>query len=168
LAGGLLLPGFVDAHIHPVQGGLERARCDLSPAHGRAEYLEKIAAYAQAHPEADWILGGGRHQPDFPGGAPAAVDLDSVASDRLAFPVNADHHGAWVNSKARALAGVDASTPDPPDRRIERGPDGSPTGTLHDGAMDLVGRLVLPTTHAEQLAALLAAQAYLHSLSITG
>jgi hypothetical protein len=82
--------------------------------------------------------------------------------------VNADHHGAWVNSRALTLAGIDARTPDPADGRIERTPDGSPTGTLHEGAMDLVGRLVPPTTQVEQVAALVDAQAYLHSLGITG
>lgn len=168
LAGGLLLPGFVDAHIHPVQGGLERARCDLSPVYGRVPTLQKIAAYADAHPEVEWILGGGWHQPDYPGGTPLASDLDAVVSDRPALLVDADHHGAWVNSRALELAGVDASTPDPADGRIERGPDGSPTGTLHEGAMDLVGRLVPETTHVEQVAALMEAQAYLHSLGITG
>jgi predicted amidohydrolase YtcJ len=168
LAGGLLVPGFVDAHIHPVQGGLERARCDLSPASGREAYLRTIVAYADAHPEVEWILGGGWHQPDFPGGAPTAAELDTVVRDRPAFLVNADHHGAWVNSRALTLAGIDARTPDPADGRIERTPDGSPTGTLHEGAMDLVGRLVPPTTQVEQVAALLDAQAYLHSLGITG
>ncbi|TDO55019.1 hypothetical protein EV643_101813 [Kribbella sp. VKM Ac-2527] len=168
LAGGLLLPGFVDAHIHPVQGGLERRRCDLSPASGREACLHTIAAYALAHPEVEWILGGGWHQPDFPGGAPRAADLDAVTGGRPAFLVNADHHGAWLNSVALALAGVDARTPDPPDGRIERAADGTPTGTLHEGAMDLVGRLVPPTMRAEQVAALTEAQAYLHSLGITG
>ena len=168
LAGGLLLPGFVDAHIHPVQGGLQRARCDLAPASGLAAYQETIARYAVQHPDVPWILGGGWHQPDFPGAAPAAVDLDPVTGDRPAFLVNADHHGAWANSRALALAGIDARTPDPPDGRIERGPDGSPTGTLHEGAMDLVGRLLPPTTHVELVAALMDAQAYLHSLGITG
>ncbi len=51
LAGGLLLPGFVDAHVHPVQGGLERARCDLAPASGLPAYQERIARYAAMHPE---------------------------------------------------------------------------------------------------------------------
>lgn len=168
LEGGLLLPGFVDAHVHPVQGGLERARCDLSHISGREATLATIAAYAEANPELDWILGGGWHQPDYPGGAPTAADLDSVLPDRPAFLVNADHHGAWVNSRALTLAGIDARTPDPADGRIERAPDGTPTGTLHEGAMDLVGRLVPPTTHEEQVAALLDAQAYLHSLGVTG
>jgi predicted amidohydrolase YtcJ len=168
LAGGLLLPGFVDAHVHPVQGGLERARCDLSPVSGRQATLATISAYAEAHPDVEWILGGGWHQPDYPGGAPLATDLDAVVGDRPVFLANADHHGAWVNSRALALAGIDARTPDPADGRIERDPDGSPTGTLHEGAMDLVGRLVPPTTHEEQVAALLGAQAHLHSFGITG
>ncbi|WP_371406225.1 amidohydrolase [Kribbella sp. NBC_00662] len=168
LDGGLLLPGFVDAHVHPVQGGLERGRCDLAPLHGLPAYQEIIQRYVEQHPDLPWILGGGWHQPDFPGGAPRAADLDAVTGDRPAFLVNADHHGAWVNSKALALAGIDRSTPDPPDGRIERGPDGVPTGTLHEGAMDLVGRHVPPTTHAELVAALEDAQAYLHSLGITG
>jgi predicted amidohydrolase YtcJ len=168
LAGGLLLPGFVDAHIHPVQGGLERARCNLAPAAGLPAYQQIIESYAGQHPDVPWILGGGWHQPDFPNAAPAAADLDVVTGNRPAFLVNADHHGAWVNSRALALAGIDARTPDPADGRIERGPDGSPTGTLHEGAMDLVGRLVPPTTHVELVAALMDAQAYLHSLGITG
>ena len=168
LADGLLLPGFVDAHVHPVQGGLERAHCDLAPASGLAAYQATISGYVASHPEVPWILGGGWHQPDFPGAAPNAVDLDVVTGDRPAFLVNADHHGAWVNSRALALAGIDASTPDPADGRIERGPDGTPTGTLHEGAMHLVGRLVPPTTHNELVAALTDAQAYLHSLGVTG
>jgi predicted amidohydrolase YtcJ len=168
LAGGLLLSGFVDAHVHPVQGGLERARCDLSPLSGRQATLAAISAYAKAHPDVEWILGGGWHQPDYAGGAPLASDLDAVVSDRPVFLANADHHGAWVNSRALALAGIDARTPDPADGRIERDPDGNPTGTLHEGAMDLVGHLVPPTTHEEQVAALLGAQEYLHSFGITG
>src|SRR5215218_9331681 len=78
LAGGLLLPGFVDAHVHPLQGGLERMRCDLSGVSGRVDTLRAIKTYADTNPGADWILGGGWHQPDFPGGTPTAADLDAV------------------------------------------------------------------------------------------
>ena len=51
LAGGLLSPGFVDAHVHPIQGGLERLRCDLSELSTREEYLDAIKAYADANPD---------------------------------------------------------------------------------------------------------------------
>ncbi len=168
LAGGLLVPGFVDAHIHPVQGGLERMRCDLSQLQGRDTYLRAIRSYADAHPEREWITGGGWGMASFPGGTPVATDLDAVLPDRPVFLPNRDHHGAWVNTCALDRAGIVASTPDPPDGRIERASDGSPTGLLHEGAMTLVGHLLPSDTEADHVAALLEAQAYLHSLGITG
>ena len=167
LAGGLLLPGFTDAHVHPVQGGLERLRCDLSELFDRAAYQAAVHSYAMDHPEAEWITGGGWSMSAFPGGVPLAADLDAVVSDRPVFLPNRDHHGAWVNTRALQLAGVDASTPDPGDGRIERDADGRPTGTLHEGAMALVGRLLPPTSHQDHVAALLDAQAHLHALGVT-
>lgn len=168
LAGGMLAPGFVDAHVHAVQGGLERIRCDLSDAEGREGCLAAVAAYVAARPEVAWVLGGGWSMADFAGGTPTATDLDRVVADRPAFLPNRDHHGAWVNTTALELAGITASTPDPPDGRIERDAAGRPTGTLHEGAMALVSRH-LPTTGAdEHLAGLLEGQRYLHSLGVTG
>ena len=168
LQGGLLAPGFVDAHVHAVQGGLERIRCDLSEASTREEYLRIIGDYARAHPHLPWILGGGWAMAAFPGGTPTAADLDTVVPDRPVFLPNRDHHGAWVNSRALELAGIDAATPDPPHGYFERDADGRPTGTLHEGAMHAVARLVPPTQDDEYYAALLAGQSYLHSLGVTG
>ncbi|MGH1565406.1 amidohydrolase [Mumia sp. DW29H23] len=168
LAGGLVAPGFVDAHVHAVQGGLERIRCDLTDGASRDDYLRIVAAYAEEHPDRPWILGGGWAMAAFPGGTPTAADLDAVVPDRPVFLPNRDHHGAWVNSRALALAGVDASTPDPPHGRFERDADGRPTGTLHEGAMEVVARLVPRTTEAEYDAALLEGQRHLHSLGVVG
>ncbi len=144
LAGGLVSPGFTDAHCHPIQGGLEIARCDLSNGSTRDDYLALIQKYAAGH-DGPWILGGGWAMAAFPGGTPTAAELDTVVPDRPAFLPNRDHHGAWVNTRALELAGITAESPDPPDGRIERFPDGSPTGTLHEGAMGLVSRLLPPT-----------------------
>ena len=168
VAGGLVSPGFVDAHVHTVQGGLERTRCDLSGLGTRDEYRAHIAAYAADHPEREWIVGGGWAMAAFPGGTPTAADLDAVAPGRPVFLPNRDHHGAWVSSRALELAGIDRDTPDPADGRIERDADGRPTGTLHEGAMGLVGRLAPATSEAEYDAALLAGQSYLHDLGVTG
>jgi predicted amidohydrolase YtcJ len=167
LGGGLLVPGFQDAHVHPVQGGLERLGCDLSELGTRADYLAAISGYAEANPRLDWITGGGWSLTAFPGGTPSRGDLDRVVPDRPVFLANSAHHGAWVNSVALELAGINAATPDPPDGRIEREPDGAPSGTLHEGAMALVGRLAPVPTPEDYRAALLEAQAYLHSLGIT-
>ena len=87
--------------------------------------------------------------------------------DRPVFLTNKDGHGTWVNSRALELAGIDASTPDPADGRIERRADGSPAGTLHEGAGLLVARLLPDVTAAETLAGLLTAQEMLFSLGIT-
>jgi len=167
LAGGLVAPGFTDAHVHPIQGGLERLRCDLSEHSTRQAYLAAVAAYADAHPEAEWILGGGWGMPAFPGGRPLALDLDAVVPDRPVFLPNRDHHGAWVNGRALAIAGVDEHTPDPPDGRIERDASGRPSGTLHEGAMALVARHVPRTSGAEYYDALMEGQRYLHSVGVT-
>jgi predicted amidohydrolase YtcJ len=167
LGGGLLAPGFTDAHVHPIQGGLERLRCDLSGLDTREEYLAAIAGYAAANPDEEWILGGGWAMPAFPGGTPTAADLDRVVPDRPAYLPNRDHHGAWVNSRALEIAGIDRQTPDPPDGRIERDADGRPSGTLHEGATALVSRFLPRTTGEDYYAALMAGQSYLHSLGVT-
>ncbi len=169
LAGRLVHPGFTDAHVHAVQAGVERLGCDLTTAADADATLSLVAAHAAGHDDA-WIIGGGWSMADFPGGTPDARSLDAIGAigDRPAFLVNCDHHGAWVNSAALALAGIDASTPDPVDGRIERDAAGNPTGTLHEGAMDLVGRLRPTTNEADLLAGLMEAQRVLHGLGITG
>jgi predicted amidohydrolase YtcJ len=167
LDGGLLIPGFQDAHVHPLSGGLGRLTCDLSTLDNATDYLAAIDAYAATRPSQEWVTGAGWMMAAFPGGLPRREALDSVLPDRPAYFTNRDGHGAWVNTRALELAGIDADTPDPGDGRIERDADGAATGTLHEGAMDLVVNLLPPTTLEENIEALLEAQRYLHSLGIT-
>jgi predicted amidohydrolase YtcJ len=167
LAGGVVQPGFQDAHVHPVQGGVERLRCDLSGLSTPEQYLVAVKAYVTAHPERPWVLGGGWAMPAFGPTGPTAAALDAVTGDRPAFLPNRDHHGAWVNTAALRLAGLGRDTPDPADGRIERDAEGRPTGTLHEGAMALVQRHIPPTGDDEYDAGLLVAQEYLHSLGVT-
>jgi predicted amidohydrolase YtcJ len=148
LNGGMLLPGFQDAHVHAQQGGLERLRCDLTQGETVRDYLRIIGGYARATSNAEWILGGGWSMPAFPGGLPNRASLDPIVRDRPVFLPNRDHHSAWVSSRALDLAGITADTPDPPGGRIERGWDGEPTGVLHESAMRLVEDMVPPPTRA--------------------
>ncbi len=168
LAGRMLVPGFQDAHVHPVWGGLDMMRCDLGDLLTRNDYLARVGEYAKANPELEWVLGGGWSMSGFPGGNPLASDLDTVVSDRPAFLPNRDGHGAWVNSRALELAGITRDTPDPSDGRIERDARGNPTGTLHEGAMALVNHLLPRTEDATLVEALLVGQKHLHSFGITG
>ncbi|MEV0622212.1 amidohydrolase [Nonomuraea sp. NPDC050404] len=166
LGGGLLVPGFTDAHVHPIQAGLERAKCDLSEVFGLDAYIEKIADFAAKNPDKEWIDGGGWDMSAFPGGLPHREQLDFL--DRPAYLIQRDHHAAWVNSLALERAGITAGTPDPADGRIERDAAGAPTGVLHEGAMDLIGLLTPRPTAQDLLDALADAQRHLFSLGITG
>ena len=168
LEGGTLLPGFVDAHAHPVFAGDQMQRCDLRAASTAAGYSELVAAYASDHPDEKWISGGGWAMNAFPRGIPTRQALDAVVPDRPVFLPNRDGHGAWVNSRALDLAGIDASTPDPADGRIERDAAGEPIGMLQEGAAILVSRLLPGVTEEDWYQALLTAQDHLLSLGITG
>lgn len=167
LRGRTVTPGFGDAHVHPLHGGLARLRCELHGQRGLDTYLATIARYAASHPDLPWILGGGWSMDDFPGGVPSRTELDRLVPDRPVFLSSRDGHSAWVNSRALEVAGITAETLDPPDGRIDRDAAGDPIGALQEGAAGLVERLAPPTTPDELLAALRLAQAELHSLGIT-
>jgi len=139
--GGLVTPGFVDAHVHPATSGLDRLRCSFEEASNREDALRSVSEYARANPDEDWILGAGWASDWFDRGCPSAEDLDSVVSDRPVFLMNADGHDAWVNTAALARANIDGTTSDPSDGRIERLANGRPQGTLHEGAFILMERV---------------------------
>ncbi|GAA1360833.1 amidohydrolase [Streptomyces beijiangensis] len=167
LEGRLLIPGFQDAHIHPVSAGLELTQCDLTAAKTAEETLDAVRTYAHAHPDRPWITGGGWSMEAFEGGTPTRELLDRIAPDRPVYLPNRDHHGAWANSRALEIARVTRHTPDPADGRFERDAQGVPTGMLQEGAMEVVGRHAPKSTPADRLKALLHAQRLLHSYGIT-
>jgi len=166
LAGRLLTPGFQDAHVHP-SSGINLLRCILVGCRDRSEALDKIARYSAERPDEPWILGGGWSQDWFPRGCPSKELLDSIVPDRPVLLYNRDGHGAWVNTVALERGAVDAATPDPDDGRIERNADGSPQGTLHEGAAYLVEQVAPEDTIDDQRQGILAGQAYLLSKGIT-
>jgi predicted amidohydrolase YtcJ len=163
----MVLPGFQDAHVHPVSGGLNRLQADLTSTDVIDHYLEIVRRYADEHPAEEWITGAGWSLASFPGGTPTADVLDRAVSDRPVLLRNRDGHGAWVNSRALQLAGIGTETPDPPDGRIERDDGGQPTGTLHEGAVDLVRDLIPALSRDRLVEGLLEGQRHLHRLGIT-
>ena len=167
LRGRALMPGFQDAHVHPAFAGVTMMGCNLIGASTLAQALDRIKAYGAAHPDAPWIAGSGWRMEWFERGTPSRQQLDQVTGGRPAFLVNRDGHGGWVNSRALELTGFDANTPDPPDGRFEREPDGSLQGTVHEGAADLVGAFVPKPTFDDRLAGLMLAQRHLHQRGIT-
>jgi predicted amidohydrolase YtcJ len=167
--GRLVLPGFQDSHVHAPFAGRNRLRVWLNDTLGKDAYLEVIAAYAAAHPDEPWIVGGGWAMECFPGGLPRKEDLDAVVPDRPVFLFNKDVHGAWVNSRALEVGGITRDTADPSDGRIERDAAGEATGCLHEGAAYSFNDHVVPApARAEWEASVLEAQTHLHALGITG
>ena len=87
LKGRMLVPGFQDAHVHPIWGGLDMLRCDLGPRDTEAEHLARVARYAAEHPDEEWIVGGGWGMSTFPGGTPlAARSTPSCRTGRPSSP----------------------------------------------------------------------------------
>ncbi len=165
--GGMVLPGFQDAHCHLALSGYEQTLCNLFESRGAEQHLRRIAEYARAYPDRDWVLGGGWSMSDFVGGIPTREQLDAVVADRPAVLTNRDGHGSWANTPALELAGIGRDTPDPAGGRIERDEHGEPVGMLQEQAMWLVLSLA-PGPDADQRAAgVLGAQEYYHRLGIT-
>ncbi len=167
LGGRMVLPGFHDAHIHPVSGGVELAQCNLNDLPTAEAVVAKVGECAAAAGPDDWVVGGGWGLPLFPGGLARKETLDAVAGGRPAYLTAADGHSAWVNTKALALAGVTAATADPENGRIERDDRGAPVGTLRESAMGLVGRHVPAPTAALRLQGLQLALAKLSAAGVT-
>ncbi len=166
LDGGMLLPGFQDAHVHVVDGGMALADCDLSGTTDREQVLATVAACAAAGD--GWIRGGGFQLTFFPQGNPQAATLDAIVPGRPVYLTSSDAHSVWLNTRALELAGITAETPDPPAGRIERDPEtGRPSGTLRETAIDLVADLLPPRTPEERIEGLRRGLAIANGFGIT-
>lgn len=144
--GGLVLPGFIDTHVHPVSGGIELTQCDLNDVGTLDSLRQRVRDCAARTPAGEWIQGGGYQQPVFPDGRPTRELLDSLTGEHPALLSSSDGHTSWVNSRALALAGVTRATPDPEGGRIDRAADGTPSGTLRERASRLVSAKIPPLT----------------------
>jgi predicted amidohydrolase YtcJ len=141
LDGRTVVPGFVDAHIHPIFYGLslEGVPCLPPRVNSVANLRREVAQRAAEAPDGAWIWGQGyddtrleerRH--------PRREDLDDVSGGRPVVLTRVCGHMCVANSRALELARVDSRTPDPPGGRIERDSDGEPTGLLLENAEELV------------------------------
>jgi len=123
-AGGkLVLPGFVDCHIHFMEGSAKLEWVRLEDAKSLSEIRFKLRSYAAQNPGEGWILGHGWNYGMFgPGKLPDKQDLDDIFPNRAVSLEGFDGHTYWVNSKALALAGITRDTPNPPNGTIVRDP----------------------------------------------
>ena len=169
LHGRPMLPGFQDAHVHPLYAGLEALSCYLGETASIEHYRAIVSACAENIDDREWITGGGWSMAAFGPGARAGKDiLDELAPDRPVYLTSQDGHTGWANSRALEIAGITNSTPNPIDGLIDRDPEtGEAIGSLQEGAMRLVAAHIPPPTAEERLAALEYARDLMHSVGIT-
>lgn len=165
-AGRALLPGFIDAHAHVVEAGVERLRCDMTLARSADETLETIAAYTRAS-DAPWIVGRGWELDLLPEDRRSLELLDRLTGNRPAYLNNANGHCAWANSAALRAAGITAETSDPTGGALGRDARGALDGMLYESALNLVNDLIPPLTEDEKRAGLRAGVSELLSYGVT-
>jgi predicted amidohydrolase YtcJ len=167
LHGASVLPGLTDAHIHLHQYALMLNALDCrTPT--REECVDKVAKRAAQLKPGDWILGHGWQQNDWPEGFGKTEQLDVAAPNNPVFLTAASLHAAWLNSVALKIAGINAQTADPQNGRIERNPNGSPTGILFEEAVSLAARSIPEPTPEENAAAIQLSQTQLWKYGLTG
>lgn len=153
LRGRLVTPGFNDAHIHFIGGGLSLLRVELVGARTLEEAKARIAAKVKELPPGAWILGRGWDHTLWGGQWPTRGDLDTVAPNNPVYVQRVDGHVSWANSLALKQAGVTRETRAPEGGEILHDADGQPTGILKETAAALVGRIVPQPSRAERMQA---------------
>jgi predicted amidohydrolase YtcJ len=166
--GGSVLPGFNDAHLHLMSGGLALSNVNLLGATTLEDIQATVKAYAAAHPERPWVRGRGWYYDPFPGGLPTRQQLDAAVPDRPAYLVAYDGHTGWANTRALEAAGITRRTPSPANGAIVKDArTGEPTGVLKEAAQSLMQKVLPQPTRADRLAALRAAIREAHGVGIT-
>ena len=168
-AGGkLLLPGFNDAHVHFVSGGMQLDSVQLNDAASTDEFVRRIADQVKRTPKGEWIQGGDWDETKWsPPALPTRQLIDPVTPNNPVFISRYDGHSALANSAALRLAGVTSKTPDPPGGAIVRDALGNPTGDLKDAATDLVLKVLPAVTHEQRLRAMRRALEHAASVGVT-
>lgn len=170
LEGRLVLPGFIDSHLHLASLGFALGEVNLDEAASEEEAVALVEPRARKAAEGEWVRGRGWHSNEWPGGGyPTKASLDAVSP--LGVPVwlrSRCGHAAWANSAAMEAAGVTKETESPPGGEIVRDPGGEPTGVFLEKAMFLVTGKLPARSLGERVAAAQRAIGHLHALGVTG
>ncbi len=167
LNGQFVMPGLVDGHMHPLEGGQKLMKCNLryerlTVPQMQAAIQKCLDATRNQEPDGWLDVEAWFREAMIPADADTTLStLDSLKTRRPIIVVSSFGHSALINTRARQLAKIDAHTPDPPGGRINHDAHGEPTGILEDAAYDPVLALIPPFTPAmNHQAALRALQAF--------
>ena len=165
--GMMVVPGFIDSHVHFLDGGFALSSVQLRDADTPAEFVRRIGAYAATLPKGAWITHGDWDHERWGGQLPDRSWIDSVTPDHPVWINRLDGHMSLANSLALRAAGVGRATPNVDGGTIVRDAAGEPTGIFKDNAMSLVDRVVPPPTAEQADRALDAAMRYVAEHGVT-
>lgn len=167
--GSTVMPGSVDAHMHPVMSSVQYCfEIGLQEYFSHEEYLKAIEDFVKEHPDQEVYTGAGFMRSLYDAVGPRKEDLDKISSDKPIMLTSADGHSTWVNSKALEMAGITAETEDPEGGIIQRDPEtGEPSGLLQESAAKLVADLKPEYTKDQYKEAITWLQEWLNERGIT-
>ncbi|XP_059304717.1 protein LONG AFTER FAR-RED 3 isoform X2 [Lycium ferocissimum] len=138
LDGKIVVPGFVDSHVHFIPGGLQMARVSLRGVNTKDLFVDKIRKAVANVKQGSWLLGGSWNNDIWGGDLPMASWIDSITPHNPVWLSRMDGHMGLANTVALTLAGISRNNENPNDGAIVRNNEGEPTGLLIDSAMKLV------------------------------
>jgi predicted amidohydrolase YtcJ len=167
LGGRFVVPGFIDTHVHFIDGGFRLASVQLRDAKTREEFVSRIRAFAATVPAGTWITGGDWDHTAWGGELPRRDWIDEATPNHPVWVNRLDGHMALANSAALNAAGVPPDVRDVPGGEIVRDRRGQPTGLLKDNAMGLIDPKVPPPPADLQDRALDSAMKYVAAQGVT-
>jgi len=165
--GMFVVPGFIDSHVHFMDGGFGLTSVKLRDARTREEFIQRIKAHAASMPAGAWMLQGDWDHQNWGGELPARAWIDSVTPNTPVFIARLDGHMSLANSAALRAAGVTRDTKDVEGGTIVRDANGEPTGILKDNAQSLVYTAIPDPSPAQEDAALDAAMQFVNAQGVT-
>lgn len=138
LKGKIVVPGFIDSHVHLISGGLQMATLDLHGVNSKDHFVNMVGEAVRYMKHGSWLLGGGWNNDLWGGMFPMASWIDDITPNNPVWLSRMDGHMGFANSLALKIAGVSNHTRDPVGGAIMKDSDGEPTGLLIDSAMKLV------------------------------
>lgn len=169
LEGRTVIPGLTDAHMHWRWTSRALSEVDVFEVPDKAVAVQRVAERVAESEPGEWIVGHGWTQDFWPDKLfPTAADLDPAAPDNPVYLRAKSGHALWVNTVALRIAGIDASTIDPPGGQIGRDEAGNPTGILYETALGLVSRHLPGIDSERMIAHMEAAQKLALASGLTG
>ncbi|MBL7817312.1 MAG: amidohydrolase [Saprospiraceae bacterium] len=165
--GKMVTPGFIDSHVHFLDGGFNLTSVQLRDAKTKAEFIKRIADFAKTVPAGTWITGGDWDHQNWGGELPQAAWVDSITPNNPLWLNRLDGHMSLANSAAMRLANISAQTSDIKGGEIIRDAQGKPTGVFKDNAMDYIYKVVADPPKEMKDRALVNAMQFVASKGVT-